>query len=98
VISEVQETARNLVMTGIGGYPFSPKARRKISSSRWVTISSAGAPEMEDPLRQPFSFLHSERGKAPSIRGRDVIGMVMGKYPEMKPRAKEATALVKESS
>ncbi len=53
---------------------------------------------MEDPLRRAlFLFALQNAVKHQSIpKAGTVIGMVMGKYPEMKPRAKEATVLVKE--
>jgi len=53
---------------------------------------------MEDPLRQALLLFALQNAvKHQSIpKAGTVIGMVMGKYPEMKPRAKEATALVKE--
>jgi len=53
---------------------------------------------MEDPLRRAllvFALQNAVKHKSIPKAG-TVIGMVMGKYPEMKPRAKEATALVKE--
>ena len=53
---------------------------------------------MEDPLRRAlllFALQNAVRHQNIPKAGA-VIGMVMGRYPEMKPRAREATILVKE--
>ena len=53
---------------------------------------------MEDPMRRALLvFALQNAVKHHSIpKAGTVIGMVMGKYPEMKPRAREAMVLVKE--